>query len=208
MSQDPATAITLEGITQTDISRFLAEVYSGVRCKDISPELTYYLEEAGVHYIIDNMDIDSKLKGTAKMLLSKRICIDQALETGELPINYYRMILTETAWAYDNSDSEQLGSYSSEEGIVPIMILKPEEITEEYRLKPFFIGPDDEYIDVNDNDDIRTILKDMSNRTVRGLKAILNSAEKEEQLIMGCHFIHHYIFDELNPDTRKEVFIN
>ncbi|MBI5002762.1 hypothetical protein HZC31_05220 [Candidatus Woesearchaeota archaeon] len=62
-----------------------------VRASD--PRVRYELKEIGVHYVIDQMELEPQEKTDLKTIMSRRICLEQALATETIPNSYLRQVI-------------------------------------------------------------------------------------------------------------------
>ena len=62
-----------------------------IRASD--PLARYELKEVGIHYVIDQMELEPQEKTDFKTIMSRRICLEQALETQLIPNSYLRQVI-------------------------------------------------------------------------------------------------------------------
>ena len=62
-----------------------------IRASD--PRVRYELKEVGVHYVIDQMELEPQEKTDFKTIISRRICLEQALTTQSIPNSYLRQVI-------------------------------------------------------------------------------------------------------------------
>ena len=58
-----------------------------------NPLVRYELKEVGVHYVIDQMELEPQEKTALKTIMRRRICLEQALETERIPNSYLRQVI-------------------------------------------------------------------------------------------------------------------
>lgn len=154
--------------------------------KEINAENRYLLKEAGIHYVIENMDLNEAEAEELKKIISKRICLEEAKVTEMIPAYYLKDILKDLP---DNVRKTDLAKMYVN---VTNLSFSNSKLRLKASLAPFNTLTDGPYIAVRQKG-IKALLEIVFYSTDQQLKTILNTEERLQKFNAGGGVIRNFL---------------
>jgi len=177
-STDTKADFTIDGLIE-----HLQAYCNGEGITEIDIWNRYHVKEAGIHYVLDHMDLDDTEKEEAKRLFSQRLCLEQFRETITIPSKYLAQIL------FELKDEINVNSLVQKYPSLSMTYFGDSTIKWP---SPFSKENDGPYIEPQDGN-IVTILYTAFNRTGEAMNKIFNTGERVALLNKGSKIIVNYV---------------
>lgn len=156
----------------------------------LDPAARYELKEAGVHYVIDEMLLSADEKINLKRVMSRRICLEQALVVQLIPAAYLCRVIE--GFPSDLQASEIVQQFYLPAGLLPVL-----PGTSQYPCS-VKVGEAFPSIAVR-KEQIRAVVRAGINLTTGELNPILNTGARIDVFNYGGEQLRSYLDQSLAP---------
>lgn len=171
-------------LSAEEIETYLREWMEQNKIKEINTENRYFLKEAGIHYVIENMNLNEAEQEELKKLISERVCLEEVKATEMIPACYLKDILKDLP-----DDVRELE-------LAKMYITATSVSLSKFRLKvspaPFNTSTNGPYIGVSQKG-IQLLVEMASHITGKSIMTILNTEERLQKFNAGGGVIKNFL---------------